>query len=361
MGKEERREKIVELEGILGSKVICFLTSDRPNTRMLLSRDCPKIIQQHLDKAEYYEKLSLYFLSLGGDLDVPWELVTLLRSHCKKLQVIIPYTCHSAATLFAIGCDELVVGRRGQLSPTDPTLHVRQGTDEKASTTEFGVEDINAFVKFVQGTLGNAFTKYGHEALNKLIDTVPPHLLGSINRNYFRSRLLIEKMLALSGKKYTSAAKKRIINLLTVGYFSHQHFISRAEMINELKLPVVEAEKLKIDGLIWDLYEDYANEFQSRKPFFSQAEFHNAEENPLTLELKGKYVESRDRSDVYVETRVLSGTAMPNFQFTAPQIEGVSHEALQRVVQHFSTELQQQLRPFLVAKQLSSFGEWKSE
>lgn len=361
MAKDDRKQKIAELEKLLGSKIICFLTSDRPNVHMQISRDCLKIVQQHLDSAEQHKTLSLYIVSHGGDLDVPWDLVNLLRSHCKKLQAIIPYICHSAATLIAIGCDEIIAGPRAQLSPTDPTLEIRTGTDEKTPTMQFGVEDINAFVEFVRATLGRGFSKYGHEALTKLIDTVPPHVLGSINRTYFRVRLLIEKMLNIGGRKYTPAARNRIIDLLTVGYYSHRHFISRAEMLKELKLPVVRAEQVGVDKLIWELYEEYATEFQSRRPFDMQAEFHQAPASPLQVELKGKYVESSKRTDVYVETLVLAGTGLPNLAFTAPHIEGVPEPALQQVVEHFRRELQEQLRPLLVAKKMSSFGGWKSE
>lgn len=361
MTKETRRLKIAKLEEKLGSKVICFLTSDRPGVDTHIGRDCPKIVQQHLSATEHHGKLSLYIVSHGGDLDVPWDLITLLRAHCKKLQAVIPYVCHSAATMIALGCDELVVGPRGQLSPTDPTLQVRTGADENAPIMQFGVEDINAFLKFVRTELGRGYSRHGHEAISKLIDRVQPELLGSINRTYFRIRLLIEKMLRLTGRRYGSAAMKRITDQLTVAYYSHQHFISREEIMNDLKLPVVRAENLGVHGLIWELYEEYQSEFQSRTPFDLQAEAHKSTANPLTVEIKGRFVESVERSDTYVQTMLIAKTGLPTFNFTIPQIQGVPPQALQQVIQHFMGELNNQLQPFMVAKKLSSFGEWRSE
>ncbi len=365
MGKDERKTKIGQLEKKLGTKIICFLTSDRPGVEPptnLITRDCVKIIEQHLHVGEHHDVLSLFLVSHGGDIDVPWALVNLLRSHCKKLQVIMPYICHSAATMIALGCDQLIAGPRAQLSPTDPTLQVKTGTDENAPVMQFGVEDVNAFVEFVRDTLGPQFSRHGHEALVKLIDRVQPEALGSINRTFSRTRLIIEKMLRLTSKKYTKREINRLVSLLTVAYFSHSHLISRQEMTSDLKLPIVHAEKMKVDGLIWELYEEYAAQFQSRQTYEMQGELHRSTANPVTVQIKGKFVESAKRTDTYIQTVVLQGTGVPNFNFTIPQIPGLQDQAvLQQIVQHFLGELNTQLRPFLVAKKLASFGEWKSE
>lgn len=364
MGKDERRAKIQQLEKKLGTKVICFLTSDRPGVEppaCFITRDCVKIIEQHLDIGRPQQVLTLYLVSHGGDLDVPWGLVNLLRSHCKKLQVILPYISYSAATMIALGCDPLIAGPRAQLSPTDPTLQVRTGTGESAPVMQFGVEDVNAFVGFVKETLGRQFSRHGHEALARLIDGVQPEALGSISRTYRRTRLIIEKMLGLTTRRYSKAEIGRMVDLLTVRYFSHSHAISRDEMTRDLKLPVVRAEKLNVDGLIWELYEEYAAEFQSRQPYELQGELHRSTANPVTVQLKCKFVESAERTDVYVQTAILQGTGVPDFNFTVPQIPGIPEPLLQQVIQHFLGELNSQLRPFLVAKKLASFGEWKSE
>ncbi len=152
-----------------------------------------------------------------------------------------------------------------------------------------------------------------------------------------------------------------LIDYLTVAYFSHSHSISRDEMINELGLPVVLAEKLKIEGLIWELYEEYAQEFQSRQPYDAQCILQEATTNPVTVSIKGKFVESAKRTDVYIQTTTLQGTGTPNFNFTIPQNLQVAPQVLQEIVNHFLQELNSQLKPFQVAKKLSTFGEWKTE
>ena len=365
MGKAERHSKIEQIEKALNAKVICFITSDRTGVEppaCVITRDCIKIVEQHLDIGDHYDKLALYVVSHGGDMDVPWPLVSLLRCHCKKLQVVIPHICHSAATQIALGCDEIIAGPRAQLSPTDPMLQVRTGADENAPLMQFGVEDINAFVRFVRINLGRQFSSHGHEALGKLMDRVKPEVLGSVNRTYFRSRLLIEKMCGLTNRKYGKKEMDSLIDYLTVAYFSHSHFISREEMKKDLHLPIVPAEELKIDKVIWELYEEYALEMDSRRPYDAQRELSQAATNPVSLTIKGKFVESTKRTDVYTQTTTLQGTGVPNFNFTLPNLSGqVPPQLVQQIISHFMQELNNQLKPFQVAKKVASFGEWKTE
>jgi len=367
MSKVERHAKIEQIEKALNAKVICFVTSDRHGVEPqgnAISRDCVKIMEQHLSIGETNDTLALFLVSHGGDIDVPWPLVNLLRCHCKKLQLVIPYISHSAATQIALGCDEIIAGPRAQFSPTDPMLHVRAGTDENAPIMQFGVEDINAFIKFVKLHLGKQFSTHGHEALGKLIERVKPEALGSINRTYFRSRLLIEKMRGLTAKKYSKKEMDKLVDYLTVAYFSHSHFISRNEMINDLKLPIVRAETLGLDGVMWELYEEYATELQSRNPYDAQRELSQASTNPITISMKGKFVESKSRTDVYMYNIILQGTGTPNFQFNIPALPAgvqIPQAVLQQIIANFLQQLNAQLAPFQVAKKIASFGEWRTE
>lgn len=364
MSKEERTTKIQQLEEALSSRVICFLTSDRTNLEppaSVITRDCVKVIEKHLKISSRLKSLSLYLVSHGGDIDVPWALVNLLRSHCEELKIVVPYVCYSAATLIALGCDKIVAGPRAQFSPTDPTLQVRTSADERAPIMQFGVEDIKAFVEFAKTTLGKQFTTRGHEALAKLIDRVQPEILGSVNRTYSRSRLLIRKMLGLTAKKYAKRDLEQITDLLTVGYFAHAHPISRQEMISDLKLPVVNAEDLNVDSLIWELYEEYATEFKSREPFDIQREARACSQNPIQVQVKSKFVEDSTLSDFYVQTYVIQSTSPLNLNFSLPQIPGIASQLVEQIAQNLVAQLNAQLQGLATARKVASFGEWRVE
>lgn len=47
--------------------------------------------------------------SFGGDALAAWKLMSLIRERFEKVHVLVPYMAFSAATLFALGADEIVM------------------------------------------------------------------------------------------------------------------------------------------------------------------------------------------------------------------------------------------------------------
>jgi membrane-bound ClpP family serine protease len=65
----------------------------------------------------------LVLLSRGGAIESAYQISKLCRQYTKKRFVIaIPRYAKSAATLIAIGADEIHIGQLGQLGPIDPQL-----------------------------------------------------------------------------------------------------------------------------------------------------------------------------------------------------------------------------------------------
>ena len=54
----------------------------------------------------------------GGAIDVPWRIATALRAAADEWNMLIPFRANSAATLLALGADEIVawVGKGEDLS-----------------------------------------------------------------------------------------------------------------------------------------------------------------------------------------------------------------------------------------------------
>ena len=72
---------------------------------------------------EEHEAIDLLIESIGGDALTSWRLISLLRTSFKKVNVLVPHSAFSAATLLALGADEIVMGRYGCLGPIDPQKH----------------------------------------------------------------------------------------------------------------------------------------------------------------------------------------------------------------------------------------------
>jgi|KBSMisStandDraft_5_1062788.scaffolds.fasta_scaffold158503_2 hypothetical protein len=111
MPLKERVALIKKIEEIRGSTVISFLTSLRQNVPAQIAEDSVRVFFDHLLllPSRPVAKFDLFLCSNGGSGTVPWRLVSLFREFSKKFNVLIPYRSYSAATLIALGADEIVM------------------------------------------------------------------------------------------------------------------------------------------------------------------------------------------------------------------------------------------------------------
>ncbi len=126
MAKTDRVKLIREIEQKRNSSVITYITSTRPNLETQMAMDSIRKVYEHLrtiNKKKEETKIDLFLHSNGGDGTVPWKLVTLIREYADKFCVLVPYKAFSAATLTALGADEIVMHPMGMLGPTDPTIN----------------------------------------------------------------------------------------------------------------------------------------------------------------------------------------------------------------------------------------------
>ena len=105
----ERNNLIAALERNRSSRVIAYLTSDRPPFNATIQLDVIPLFHQILKVIGSTEKISLFLYSSGGSLDAPWPLMNLIREYCKEVEILIPFRALSAATLLALGADKIVM------------------------------------------------------------------------------------------------------------------------------------------------------------------------------------------------------------------------------------------------------------
>src|SRR5450756_523092 len=100
MPEPSRLGLIQDLQRLRSSKVICYLTSDRqPPWQAQMAIDVIRPFFETLRRMGKVNAIDLFIFSQGGDTLVPWRIVTLARQFCKKLNVLVPYRAHSAATM----------------------------------------------------------------------------------------------------------------------------------------------------------------------------------------------------------------------------------------------------------------------
>ena len=65
------------------------------------------------------DKVLLVLVTVGGDIDAAYRIVSYLRANYTNVTVLVPGMCKSAGTLICVGAHELVMGERGELGPLD--------------------------------------------------------------------------------------------------------------------------------------------------------------------------------------------------------------------------------------------------
>jgi len=335
MAKADRVKLIREIEQQRSSSVITYITSTRPNLETQMAMDSIRKVYEHLrtiNKKKEETKIDLFLHSNGGDGTVPWKLVTLIREYAEKFCVLVPYKAFSAATLTALGADEIVMHPMGMLGPTDPTINnPLNPADPNQPGRQIGVsvEDVTAYIALVKEDAGINHEEELVQAFKVLAERVHPLVLGSVKRFLSQSRMMAEKLLALHMKNPEDGHKmKEIVDSLTSKLYYHGHPINRIEARQQVGLPnVVDAGA--IESSMWNLYLQYEEELRMEEPFQAAQEFlthlatlptPTAGANPPATvitppaTLKVVYVESAARTDVSSFDYQLIGQPQPATQ-----------------------------------------------
>lgn len=92
-----------QIESERNSKLLVYITGSRPGLETQIADDILPMFTEHLDRIGDVEKISLFLYTFGGNTLTAWSLVNLIRSFCKKFEVIIPSNCFSSGTLISLG------------------------------------------------------------------------------------------------------------------------------------------------------------------------------------------------------------------------------------------------------------------
>ncbi|MEI8173504.1 MAG: hypothetical protein WCH07_08485 [Deltaproteobacteria bacterium] len=250
-----RKELINQIQSIRNSKIITYITGDRQPVSSQIAEDAVRPLYDQLLSTGKNKRIDLFLYSRGGDVSVPWRIVSMFREFCDHLTVIVPYKAHSAATLISLGADEIVMGKKAELSPIDPTLTKVTVGETAGPPQEISVEDVNSYLSFIKERANINDQKALSEMVTILANNIGPLTLGNVNRQNSHIRLVARKLLTSRKEKLEEAKINSIIETLTEKIYSHGHAIGRKEA-QEIGLPIKMPEE-KLQNLIWDLYLEY--------------------------------------------------------------------------------------------------------
>jgi len=267
MGRNERKQIIEKIEAHRNSKVLVYFVGDRPILKAQIATDSVRWLYEHLKNMDHDKKVNtidFYLYSLGGNLETPWPIISILRECCENLNVLIPYKAFSATTLTSLGADKILMGRKGELGPIDPQMTEQQkgkgppGTGPTVKT--MSTEDISSYISFIKDKVGITDQHALAELTKSLTDTISPPTLGQVNRVHSHIRAVARKMLSQVKPTLSTTQIQEIIESLTERTFIHGHSIGRYEA-KQLGLQVENMDD-KLEKLCWDLYLQYEEDLK---------------------------------------------------------------------------------------------------
>ena len=249
------KELIQRIQSIRNSKVITYVTGDRQPISSQIAEDAVRPLYDQLLSVGKNKKIDLFLYSRGGDVGVPWRIVSMFREFCDDFSIIAPYKAHSAATLISLGADEIIMGKKAELSPIDPTLKRATVGETTGPPEEISVEDVNSYLSFIRDKANINDQSALAQMVSILANNIAPLTLGNVNRQNSHIRLVARKLLTSRREKLDEAKINSIIETLTEKIYSHGHAIGRKEA-QEIGLPIQMPEE-KLENSIWDLYLKY--------------------------------------------------------------------------------------------------------
>jgi len=309
----------------------------------------------HVRRIGKTESIDLYLYSRGGAVEVPWRMVSMLREYCDELNVLIPYRAHSAATLIALGCDGVVMGRKAELGPIDPAVNRITHETGTPVQEQIRVEDVMSYIGFLKEKAGLGDQQAIADNVRVLSEKLSPWVLGSIYRTHSHIRMVSRKLLTCHKARLDGQKASLIIESLAEKTYLHGHGIGRREA-KDLGLPVTEPEP-ELEEAMWELLEQYEATMEMRHPIDTDAIMgEDADEwkNPIIISV----IESEDLTSVFGGSLVLRRIRQPPGQLNINLNLGLSLPPgldLSLIPQAIIDQLLQQFKrevPLLVREQL---------
>lgn len=123
--QKQRQEKIKEIETATGRPLIVYAAKQTGGFNIPNSIDNSDItgFADLVDGIDGKD-LDVFLDSPGGQAEATERLVNLLRQSFENVRFLIPHSAYSAATMFALSGDEILMDDRSTLGPIDPQIFV---------------------------------------------------------------------------------------------------------------------------------------------------------------------------------------------------------------------------------------------
>jgi len=134
--RAKRRKALIALDKLEDAtpRRVAVYYSER---RRLISREDVLPFLNMLKSIGTTPNLDLVLVSPGGEGTAAETILDLCRKYCtEELRVVVPLYAKSAATLLALGADQILMGESSELGPIDAQVYIIQDNQEQQVSAE---------------------------------------------------------------------------------------------------------------------------------------------------------------------------------------------------------------------------------
>jgi len=236
-------------------------------------------LQELLQGLGPQRQLTLVVKSDGGSGMAALRMVHLLRRYTRRLTLLAPLNCASAATMLALGADRIGMGPLSYLTAVDTSLeHDLSPVDHTNNLVAVSNDEVERVIRLWKESAGRTHSVNPYQELYKYLH---PLVIGALDRASSLSLMLCREILGYHMKDKAKA--DRISRQLNSSYPAHQYPITSREA-RKLGLKIRDIEP-KLDRLLQELNLLYSEMGQRAITDFDEENHHD---NEITNILEGK-------------------------------------------------------------------------
>ena len=263
---DQTQEIISKVEANLDGTLITYWN----NPRGSVCHDDVVAFFELLEGIGSTDTVYLFLKSNGGNGRASLRIVNLIRRYCKNLVALAPLECASAATMIALGADEVRMGPMAYLTAVDTSItHDLSPIDRDNDRVSVSLDELKRVVRLWSGQGEEKATNPYHA----LFEHVHPLVIGAVDRADSLSLMLCNELLSY----HIDNAEKcsQISDALNSKSPSHGYpiLLEEAQKIG-LKAKSMDAET---NSLLLQLNELYSEMGQKATTDFDESHAHGNE------------------------------------------------------------------------------------
>ncbi len=216
------------------------------------------------------KRIYLFIKSDGGTGRASLRIVNLIRKYCDELVALVPLVCASAATMIALGANEIRMGPMAYLTAVDTSLtHDLSPIDRDNDRVSVSLDELTRVIRLWR----RERSKGDGNPYQALFQHVHPLVIGAVDRAESLSIMLCNELLSYHIKE--TATAEEISSILNSKYPSHNYPILLEEA-KRIGLNATTMDK-ETNALLLDLNELYSEMGQKATTDFDESRAHSNE------------------------------------------------------------------------------------